>query len=215
MGDATAVQEKPPVGQESTAPKFHELDAPNNLESGQNFFDQSPFKETVTVVSKQTDITVPRVNNILRSLAQKGASSGPDTTGVTMTSQELSREAQNVYGKVVKDLLAQSEPGKVDNYRRAIALLANHLADFPYWHDYIVTQCIKIAGYRHDGSYIQGHYPNLPETYAKWASDRLKNDQRQKLLGLDDVAIVIPTTANRENRKWKILAASELIATRK
>lgn len=202
------------------ASKVIELEAPEFLETGQNFFDQAPFVDIIEKTSQATAITQENLRPFLRSCAQTGA----DHESVTTSSQELSEKMRNAQYDPYMQNLNPREPGKVKEYRQAIQIMGTELANFPSWHEYIVTQCVGSSNYKNDGSYFEKAHGVPPiESYAKWISRRLEIDNKSKLLGLQEVLpqgfqqeIEQPdqTGKNRQNRRWQILKASELVPTR-
>lgn len=212
-------------GQEELAPgvnssrdqKFFDIEAPQKLELGQNFFDQPPFRMIIASISLQTGISEENIKRLLNSAAHIGSRS----INTEFTSQDISKMMQNPYDPYPRDI-AQSHatPGEIGIYRNAIKLLGENLETYPYWHEYIVTQCTN-ENYRFNGIPIRRKSNLMPETYAKLASDRSYQEKRQVLLGLDEIfpqdlssqLQVPPISQNKkpQTKYWRILQASELI----
>ena len=80
--------------------------------------------------------------------------------------------------------------------------------------------------YKHDGTYslrTSVHFP-LPESYAFWVSKKLKAAQNAPLWGIEEIfpqdfglsdTVIQSKGEKRQNRRWRILKASELVPEKK
>lgn len=211
---------------------FSVVEASETLEPGQNFYDQPPFKAVIGAVSSKYHLPAERLREIISSLAQLGVpwGVGKSTKATDLNSQQLAKKVQNPYDLDVRDVLKQHKVVRGDiPYFEALHEIFDKLSEYPYWHNYAVEQKSQ-PFYRADGTYLEApklsKIPNFPETYAKYASVKIKRSHNAVLLGIEEVfpqdfkrvspSLDEPTTEGKsQTRRWAILKTSELIKSRR
>lgn len=192
---------------------YIELEASEQLQPGQNFYDQPPFDGVLLQFTEGTNIDISHVRNLLTRLA-KGHFFGTDTKRAVI---------DRFYGEWKN--LRQSKLGKeipndqMYTYSKALTSIVAGLSEYPYVGEYIYA-AFQPGQYRIDGSWVQlkSHWPT-PTSYAKWASEKLEREKRLVSYGIEEVfpkdfgqeESVVPTGGNPQARRWRILKASELI----
>lgn len=172
-----------------------ELEAPITLAEGQNFFDQEPFRTIAAKYAQQQNMPVSHVYEIIG-------------------------------GRLGKDLLHNfgSRKRKAE-LRELSAEIAGELNEYPYWSDYL-TQFDRDF-YNGDGSYRaqRSNKAFVPtESYAKWTTDKLARESKLKTAGIEEIfpqdfpnnsrdilGALAQGHEKRENRRWRILKAAELV----
>lgn len=203
--------------------QFIDLDAPSELEEGQNFFDQPPFnilsEEVATRFPVQAETlrrTIPRTARESWRLAQpQGNPWDYESIARTIRVREFIEGLQ--YSTKMRDI-------DFEVFREALLTFYGQLNEFPYWAEYVRFK--RDPGiYKTDGTYAPRN-PNMvyvpAPSYARFASERLEREPNLRLGGIE---LIFPDTQQeqiravnapalgkgREWRYWRLMKASELI----
>lgn len=211
--------------QESVKPsrQFIEIEAPAHLEFDQNFYDQPPFNSVFERVSKRERLEESVLRRMLTIYAQQYThyreralsdwsheDAVSDAVGITMRSGRT---------RIPKDELLK--------HKETLSTLIDGLAEFPFWERYISNNLEDESHY--DGTPLDRHF-QIP-TYARWATEEIgrqrKSEEIKKAAVIRGIEEIFPkdfgqdreaipqTGRRRENRRWQILRASELIPEKK
>ncbi len=201
--------------EESSNQPFIEIEGPVFLAEGQNFYEQQPFDQILQDVSRQHGVDIAKLRRFLTQMAKQ------------VNSYSLLPQRHD---EIILDVLY------IENVRKHLEMLGlpreegqlatrdlnGKLLVFPYWDQYIATQ-LSSATHNSDGIYnLKGNRYVPVETYAKYASDKLRREKQLRVLGIDEVfpqdfsqesplGASVPSGSLGTNRKWRILKASELV----
>lgn len=211
--------------------QYIELESPESLARGQDFYDQPPFNDVLQVVSNSSNLPEEVIGYILTRLAKQYRDRSFNAGSPIKDSQELSRKMRE-YDIHVDDI--QAIRGSIRRLRsmraklplkdalQAIQQLGIQLEQFPLWAEYVDAN-LASGIYRSDGTFYQNCLAkSFAESYASWITHRLQREGILVTYGIheifpQDFAAEIPTDvpvdrgSSRENRRWRILKASELI----
>ncbi|MAG60082.1 hypothetical protein CMO96_04820 [Candidatus Woesebacteria bacterium] len=188
------------------------LESPENLEPGQNFFDQPPFELAVKKATEQTGIDAIKLKGFLWYFATQFGESPQPRPPATF--------------RLLKSLPSNVTIPDREKYGTATEIMIAALDPYPHWAEYAVTQ-FDHGNYKSSGEPSRAQQKRkklvLPETYAKWVTHKTRAEHRAVLLGIEDVfpgqlgrepELVPQTGKNRQARRWRILKASELTKRR-
>lgn len=208
-----------------------EIEAPYTLQIGQNFFDQPPFSQAFESAKAGLDSHPSHLPQLFNYVWRKYANTG----GIALLDRDLSGELAHKIkvGKFPAEtyaLTTRLRSKKVEHEViaanvQAFATVGEVLEKYPEWLGYLHAN-YDVNTYGLEGVYGVGR--NMvyycAETYAFWLS---KAAQRTKptdttLLGIEEifpqdllsstVSEALGTVgARRENRRWRILQAAEMI----
>jgi len=201
---------------------YLEIEAPEYLESGQNFYNQEPFRSILAGISERAGVEIDLLRKALSSMARQVS------TGRGFSPEELNQKLDNPYF-FVGDQYTAGGPVYVslsdlkispETKRNLLAEIGGAVKKYPFWYQYVFTQSTQ--EYKANGSKkkIGGNIKRTaPETYAFWVSKKL-------LLGIKEIfpqdfapesQVVVPKKPKERNatRKWRILRAAELVSERK
>lgn len=204
---------------EAKEPQFIELEAPEFLEPGQNFYDQPPFSTILQDASLKTGVKVEALRRMLSRLGKMLKSYDPVKKGEVFNSQNLVRLMQ---GSGAGELVASGVGVKSEVQRQVFHRIGSKLGHYPYWYEYINTQWS-------DGFCLPDGSPNTKnprsvtvKSYAAWADRKLKAEHHLITKGIEEVfpqdfagqTPLVPTLPGKSSaggQKWRILKASNLV----
>lgn len=215
------------------SPKFIEIEAPEYLEEGQNFYDQPPFNQVLGKVSTQSPLELAKLRTILTSAARKIPllfEEVPKTPVEESANWEKSIRHNHSLKRGLRNHLRElglKSQEEIEQYFDALIHLAIDLRDYPFWHDYISNQS---QDYLLDGT----PFPSkrgfgvkvkvFPKSYASWVAQKAAAAEMAVLKGIDEIfpqdiggeIVAIPQRGERqETKRWRILKAAEFVATKK
>lgn len=196
-----------------------EIEAPEYLKEGQNFFDQEPFRGIIVklVTEGEGELDAKIVRNLLfnSSLYRK------------KTVYFASEIGHLIHYLAKREKIPPGDERKRfrEKYVEVATKLQEKLHVYPHLGDYVSTR--PPAYYKHNGDYE----PTAPtakylpkRTYPAWLTEEFRIrrlEKRQVLLGIQDIFPVQFTGNQTERvrasgksagaRKWKILKAAELM----
>lgn len=194
---------------------YIELEAPEHLVPGQNFYDQTPFAQTAADIAKSNGRSVDEIRKIISHLA----TFTPKLLKEKIDLTHLLRiyQIQGSLGRPIRELTAIQQ-------RRIIADTAEKLQVYPFWYEYVFF--LRESMYQYDGNerknYKRMSTQEEPSSYVAWVSKKIAAENRFKSLGIEEVfpqdfAGISPTHAptpqgmKPENRRWRILKAAEIV----
>lgn len=193
------------MGEESLKPPPHEDSDPDQsgfLKSGQNFFDQEPFRTPIVKVTEEGRIDVNKIRRILRRLA-KGLVSLEGEKGRILNVEE-SKEYLASFIRIPLDTENVRRGHRIP-YLDALSAIFDQLAPYPSWYQYIGT--VMDDHYRFDGTpKAQALSPFKPEdypyNYSHWIVRQKASQENSVLLGIDQVfQNVSYNTPNRAHKR--------------
>lgn len=214
--------------QRESQEKFVELVAPEYLSPDQNLLDQPPFNSIFQETVSQTKITEGGCRILLLGVvgeykAKPEFYGGPEDGGSEHIGQQMTECPVRIFRMIQRiRILRKKEFGGLHDFAalvKATKLLGSALARFPYWYEYISSQK---QVYSKKGEPVQDENFSPARSYASWAVRKTDRKSRSVLLGIEEVfpqdfsgttqePIVPSHGESSQNRRWKILKASELV----
>lgn len=203
-----------------TPNNYIEMEAPEQLQPGQNFYAQPPFEDLFRVTGGSLD--AEKLGRCLTYLICR-------TTPLLYTRKLSERHhsisvnpwwLKDTYRYYVKRYGFDSS--QFESYREVTLKIGEQLLDdYPYSWQYIRSRLNAQDVYLSDGT-LNPRYKSTIDTptYAKWVTEKLRREKNQVLKGIEEVfpqdfgqteQIVPNMGESRQTRKWRILKASNLV----
>lgn len=213
-----------PQGGEIARDSFLEVDPPQRLEEGQNFYNQMPFRDILSSVAQNHSLTVEQLRRILSTLTSLSAFAEYKTTEALTSAMR----AGFARAKIDHLLIRHADAQERRTYWQAIRELGTQLAEFPFWRDYIKSN--RTSNYFHDGSQrpkqSSARFPTTAPNYAQWVTEKIARTYRLRLEGLQEAlprgfgtepTTRVPAEVNPSpvGKTYRILKMSELVRFKK
>jgi hypothetical protein len=196
--------------------KIIKLEAPPFLSKGQNLYDQQPFSSIVEDVVAINKTPIENVRRMVGELAE-----------LKRDMEEEGRRNGEISLRGTVDLrkflhgVSHEIPYRAKNktFFFVYTTLAKKLWDYPHWDDYI-KHIMQSARYGADGKYMINCFPKKTEetlSYANWVTCQMQIENKLTSAGIEEIfpedmhySDEIASGKRTENRKWRILKATDL-----
>lgn len=194
---------------------YIDIEAPEKLVEGQDFFDQEPFRHILDDVSKKTPVDKKILSTLLIRYGMKFPYDSP------VGSQEVSRMMQKpLFHHNIRSSIKHLAPGQIDKITGAVIEMGKQLEPYPDWTKYIGSQLSRVS-YKTDGTFHKQNpkmsFTPVP-TYPAWIAVEHPDRQSPITSGIEtvfpqDFATESPalseapnrlTGQSRINRRWRI-----------
>ncbi len=161
------------LGREGENPQqYLEMEAPEFLEEGENFFNYPPFSQVIDAVSAQTAFDVEDLGRLINYLASRVE--GLEAGSIERAVEFVRRGKEGKYPK--------------NDARRGIGSLTQALSPFPDWNEYVkISQ--SSGQYKADGTYSLKRKSFTPQpSYPAWLAERKRVD---RTIAMRDVIVEV------------------------
>lgn len=148
--------------------QYIEMEAPDFLEEGENFFSYPPFSMVIKALAEQTVFESVDLGRLINYLSSSPDRLEPDS--IERAVEFVRRGKEGMYPKSAA--------------RKGIRSLTIALSPFPDWNEYVKTR--QLGGqYKDDGTYnLQRKSFTPTPSYPAWLAERIRIDRSLAMRGV-------------------------------
>jgi len=169
--------------------KESQIEAPDRLVEGQNFYDQFPFTESIALASLSYNIPESELRFTLTHLARAGLSpffNKVDEENLEARRQRLEElfETRKNIANIIPRHAKKTEVANIANFpnlHHAMRAIVTKLDQHPMWDKYIDDRMrvLSPSEYKVDGTFFtQKNQPEMARSYLSWSDDRTARKAR-------------------------------------